>query len=97
MNNKYQKRNVILKNRKLSAFWNVIKQRRITKVKSSLCATYFGEFHGDVMQALPECTVEQPHDKHTVEQYYNDNCYLMGTHEVNQDQVAMLISKLSKK
>ena len=34
--------------------------------------------------------------KHMVEQYYNDNCYLMGTHEVNQYQVAMLISKLSK-
>ena len=48
------------------------------------------------MQALPECTVEQTHDKHMVEQYYSDNCYLMGTHQVNQDQVAMLISKLSK-
>ena len=32
------------------------------------------------MQALPECTVEQTHDKHMVEQYYNDNCYLMDTH-----------------
>ena len=31
-----------------------------------------------------------------VEQYYNDNCYLIGTLEVNQDPVAMLISKLSK-
>ena len=96
MNNKYKKLNVMLKNRKLSAFWNVIKQRRITKVKSSLCATDFGEFYGDVMQALPECTVEQTHDKHMVEQHYSDNCYLMGTHEVHQDQVAMLISKLSK-
>ena len=67
-----------------------------TKVKSSLCATDFGEFYGDVMQALPECTVEQTHDKHMVEQYYSDNCYLMGIHEVHQDQVAMLISKLSK-
>ena len=50
--------------------------------------------HGDVMQALPECTIEQTHDKHTVEQYYNDNCYLVGTHEVNQDQVDMLIFNL---
>ena len=48
------------------------------------------------MQALPECTVEQTHDKHMVEQYYNDNCYLVGTHEVNQDQVDMLISNLRK-
>ena len=96
MNNKYQKRNVMLKNRKLSALWNVIKQRRITKVKSSLCATYFGEFYGDVMQALPECTIEQTHHKHTVEQYYNDNCYLVGTHEVNQDQIDMIIYNLRK-
>ena len=48
------------------------------------------------MQALPECTIEQTHDKHTVEQYYNDNCYLVGTHEVNQDQVDRLISNLRK-
>ena len=96
VNNKYQKLNVMLKNRKLSAFWNVIKQRRITKVKSSLCGTDYGELYGDVMQALPECTVELTHDKHMVEQYYNDNCYLMGTHEVNQDQVDMLISNLRK-
>ena len=48
------------------------------------------------MQALPECTIEQSHDKHTVEQYYNDNCYLVGTHEVNQDQVDRLISNLRK-
>ena len=97
VNNKYQKLNVMLKNRKLSAFWNEIIQRRITKVKSSLCATYFGEFYGDLMQALPECTIEQTHDKHTVEQYYNDYCYLVGTHEVNQDQVDMLISNLRKR
>ena len=32
-----------------------------------------------------------------VEQYYNDNCYLMGTHEVNQDQVDMLITSLKNK
>ena len=41
-----------------------------------------------------------------VEQYYNDNCYLMGTHDVNQDlmgthdvnqdQVDMLISNHRK-
>ena len=86
----------MLKNKKLSAFWNVIKQRRITKVKSSLCATDFDEFYGDVMQALPECTSEQTHDKHTVEQYYNDNCYLVGTLEVNQDKVDMLIPNLRK-
>ena len=84
--------NVVLKNTKLSAFWNVIKHRRITKVKSSLSATDFGEFYGDVMQALPECTIDQTHDKHIVEQYYN--CYLVGTHEVNQNQVDMLISNL---
>ena len=29
-----------------------------------------------------------------VEQYYNDNCYLVVTHEVNQDQVDMFISSL---
>ena len=87
VNNKYQK---------LSAFWNVIKQRRITKVKSSLCATDVGELYGDVKQALPECTIEQTHDKYTVEQYYNDNCYLVGTQGVNQDQVDMLISNLRK-
>ena len=48
------------------------------------------------MQALPECTIEQIHDKHTVEQYYIYNWYLVGTHEVNQDQVDMLISNLRK-
>ena len=31
-----------------------------------------------------------------VEQYYNDNCYLVGTHEVNHDQVDMLIYNLRK-
>ena len=86
----------MLKNRKLSTFWNVIKQLRITKVKSSLCATDFSEFYVDVMQALPESIVEQTHDKHIVEEYYNDNCKLLGTHEVNQDQVNMLISNLRK-
>ena len=80
VNNKYQKLNVILKKRKLSALWN----------------SDFGECYGDVMQALPECTVEQTHDKHMVEQYYNDNCYLMVTHEANQDQVDILISNLRK-
>ena len=35
VNNKYQKLNAMLKNRKLSAFWNVIKQRKSTKV--NLC------------------------------------------------------------
>ena len=48
------------------------------------------------MQDSSECTVESTHDKHMVDQYYNDNCYLMGTHEVNQEQVVMLISKLNK-
>ena len=48
------------------------------------------------MQALPECTIEQTHDKHMVEQYYSDNCYLVGTHEVNQDQVDILKSNLRK-
>ena len=48
------------------------------------------------MKALPECTIEQTHDKHMVEQYYSDNCYLVGTHKVNQDQVDMLISNLCK-
>ena len=86
----------MVKNRKLSAFWNVIKQQRITKVKSSLCATDFGEFYGDVMQALPEYVLLNKAMKNMVEQYYNDNCYLVGTHEVNQDQVDMLISNLRK-
>ena len=45
--------------------------------KSSLCATDFDEFHGDVTQAFPKC-------------------YLMGTHEVDQDQVDRLISYLRK-
>ena len=31
-----------------------------------------------------------------LEQYYNDNCYLMGTYEVDQDQVDRLISYLRK-
>ena len=48
------------------------------------------------MQALPECTLKQTHDKHMLEQYYNDNCYLVGKHEVNQDQVDMLIFNLRK-
>ena len=53
VNNEYQKRNVMLNNRKLSAFWNVIERRRITKVKSYIDATDFGgKFHEDVMQAL---------------------------------------------
>ena len=96
VNNKYQTLNVILKNKKLTAFWNVIKQRKITIAISSICATDFGESYDDVMHALPECTVVQTHDKHMVEQYYSGNCYLMGTREVKQDQVTMLISKLSK-
>ena len=91
VNNQYEKRNVTLKNRKLSTFWNVIKRRR---VKSPLCATEFGEIYGNVMQVLPECTVKQNHDKHMVEQYYNDYCYLTSTHAVDQDQVDMLISNL---
>ena len=93
MNNEYQKHNVMLKNRKLSAFWNVIERRRITKVKSSLCATDFGEFHDDVIHALQECTLD---DKHMVDQYHNDNCYLMGTHAIDQDQVDSIISNLRK-
>ena len=63
----------MLKKRKLSAFWIVIKQRRIKKVRSSVGATDLGEFYGDVTQALPECTVEQSHEKYIAEQYYHDN------------------------
>ena len=44
------------------------------------------------MQALAECTV----DKIVVEQYYNDDCYLMGTHEVDQDQSERVTSRLCK-
>ena len=94
VNNEYHKRYVMLKNIKLSAFWNIIKRRVITKVKSYVCATDYCEFHGDVMQALEECSDEQNHDKHIVEQYYNDDCYLMGSHEVDQEQIERVTSRL---
>ena len=54
------------------------------------------DFQNNRCYALPECTIEQTHDKHTVEQYYNDNCYLVVTHDVNQDRVDTLISNLRK-
>ena len=73
--------NAMLKKRKPSAFWNVIKWRKTTKVKSSLCATYCGEFNGDVMQA-----VQQSYDKHMVEQKYYNNSYFIGTQAVDRDE-----------
>ena len=43
-------------------------------MKSSLTASDFNSFYGDVMQALPDSSHDQTCDKKIVDTYYLDNC-----------------------
>ena len=54
----------------MTGFWNVIKRRRSIQVKSSLAASDFNSFYGDVMQALPDSSHDQTCDKNIVDRPY---------------------------
>ena len=60
----------MIKARYMTGFWNVIKRRRSIQVKSSLTASDFNSFNGDVMQALPDSSHDQTYDKKIVDTYY---------------------------
>ena len=50
-------------------------------MESSLTASDFNSFYGDVMQALPDSSHDQTCDKKIVDTYYLDNCQTMEVHE----------------
>ena len=59
----------------MSGFWNVIKRRRSIQVKSSLTASDFYSFYGDVMQVLPDSSDDQTCDKKIVDTYHLDHTF----------------------
>ena len=59
----------MIKARYMTGFWNVIKRRRSIQVKSSLTASDFNSFYGDVMQSLPSSSHDQAYDKKIVDKY----------------------------
>ena len=67
--NEYYKLYDMIKARYMTGFWNVIKRRRSLQVKSSLTASDFNSFYGDIMQALPDSSHDQTCDKKIVDTY----------------------------
>ena len=52
-------------------------------MKSSLTASDFNSFYGDVMQALPDSSQDQTCDKKIVDTYYLDNCQTMKVQTID--------------
>ena len=77
----------MIKTRYMTGLWNVIKRRRSIQVKSSLAASDFNSFYGDVMQALPDSSHDQTCDKKIVDTHYLDNCQTMEVQTIDAEQV----------
>ncbi len=77
----------MIKARYMTGFWNVIKRRRSIQVKSSLTASDFNSFYGDVMQSLPSSSHDQTYDKKIVDKYCTDNCHTMEVQTIDAEQV----------
>ena len=71
----------------MTVLWNVIKRRRSIQVKSSLAASDFNSFYGDVMQALPDSSHDQTCDKKIVDTHYLDNCQTREVQTIDAEQV----------
>ena len=82
--------------RDMTGFWNVIKRKRSIHVKSSLTASDFNSFYGDVMQTLPDSSHDQTCDKKIVDTYYLDNCQTMEVQTIDAEQVNQFIVRLKR-
>ena len=94
--NEHYKLYEMIKARDMTGFWNVIKRRRSIQVKSSLTASDFNSFYGDVMQALPDSSHDQTCDKKIVDTYYLDNCQTMEVQTIDAEQVNQFIMRLKR-
>ena len=93
--NEHYKLYEMIKARDMTGFWNVITRRRSSiQVKSSLTASDFNSFYGDVMQALPDSSQDQICDKKIVDTYYLDNCQTMKVQTIDAEQVNKFIIHL---
>ena len=72
------------------------KRRRSIQVKSSLTASDFNSFYGDVMQALPASSHDQTCDKKIVDNYYLENCQTMEVQTIDAEQVNQFIVRLKR-
>ena len=77
----------MIKARYMTGFWNVIKRRRSIQVKSSLTASDFNSFYGDVMQSLPSSSHGQTYDKFFWDKYCTDNCHTMEVQTIDAEQM----------
>ncbi len=66
------------------------------RVKSSLTASDFNSFYGDVMQALPDSSHDQTCDKKIVDRYYKDNCHIMEVQTIDAEHVNQFIMRLKR-
>ena len=94
--NEHYKLYEMIKARDMTGFWNVIKRKRSIQVKSSLTASDFNSFYGDVMQALPDSSHDQTCDKKIVDTYYLDNCQTMEIQTIDAEQVNQFIMRLKR-
>ena len=94
--NEHYKLYEMIKARYMTGFWNVIKIKRSIQVKSSLTASDFNSFYGDVMQALPDSSHDQTCDKNIVDTYYMDNCQTMEIQTIDAEQVNQFIVCLKR-
>ena len=65
-------------------------------MKSSLTASDFNSFYGDVMQALSDSSHDQICDKKIVDTYYLDNCQTMEVQTIDSEQVNQFIMRLKR-
>ena len=86
----------MIKARYMTGFWNVINRRRSIQVKSSLTASDFNSFYGDVVQASPDSSHDQTCDKKIVDTYYLDNCQTMEIQTIDAEQVNQFIVRLKR-
>ena len=65
-------------------------------MKSSLTASDFNSFYGDVIQALPDSSHDQTCDKKIVDTYYVDNRQTMEVQTIDAEQVNQFIVRLTR-
>ena len=65
-------------------------------MKSSLTASDFNSFYGDVMQALPDSSHDQTCDKKIVDTHYMDNCQTMEAQTIYAELVNQFIVRLKR-
>ena len=94
--NEHYKLYEMIKARDMTGFWNVIKRIMSIQVNSSLTASDFNSFYGDVVQALPDSSHDQTCDNNIVDTYYLDNCQTMEIQTIEAEQVNQFIVRLKR-